>query len=259
MSTRPHVTVVGLGPAGPEFLAHNAVSLLSSPHGYVRTARHPAAASFGPRRSFDHLYESGATFEEVYAAIVEELIAAATAVAPEPVVYAVPGSPLVAERTVELLRADERVDVTVLPALSFLDLAWAALGIDPVVEGVRLVDASAVGAVALEPGPLLVAQCWSRLVLSDVKLALDDATTAPPRPVILHHLGLPDEIVVPVDWWELDRTIEPDHLTSLYIPAGTLSFPGVRVRVPVRMPVPARMPAPARMPVWTRAGRWRTS
>ena len=27
-----------------------------------------------------------------------------------------------------------------LPALSFLDVAWARLGIDPVEEGVRLVD-----------------------------------------------------------------------------------------------------------------------
>ena len=41
-----------------------------------------------------------------------------------------------------------------------------------------------------------------------------------PRPVILHHLGLPDEVVVAVDWWDLDRTVEPDHLTSLYIPAS---------------------------------------
>ena len=59
-----------------------------------------------------------------------------------------PGSPLVAERTVELLRADGRVEVTARPALSFLDLAWAALGIDPLAEGVRLVDAGAFGSVA---------------------------------------------------------------------------------------------------------------
>jgi tetrapyrrole methylase family protein/MazG family protein len=34
----------------------------------------------------------------------------------------------------------------------------------------------------------------------------------------LHHLGLDDEVVADVDWWELDRTVEPDHLTSLYVP-----------------------------------------
>ena len=136
-------------------------------------------------------------------------------------VYAVPGSPLVAERTVDLLRADGRVDVTALPALSFLDLAWAALGIDPLAEGVRLADAGVFGpALARQGGPFLVAQCWSRHLLSEVKLALpDDEGLELPRPVLLHHLGLEDEVVAAVDWWELDRTLEPDHLTSLYVPA----------------------------------------
>jgi tetrapyrrole methylase family protein / MazG family protein len=36
--------------------------------------------------------------------------------------------------------------------------------------------------------------------------------------VLLHHLGLEDEQVRQVGWWDLDRTLEPDHLTSLYIP-----------------------------------------
>ena len=221
MAARPHVIVVGLGPAGPEHLTEHVTSLLASPHASLRTARHPAAERFAGVPAFDHLYDTAATFDDVYGAIVEELVAAAAA--PEPVVYAVPGSPLVAERTVDLLRADERIDVTVVPALSFLDLAWAALGVDPVAEGVRVVDAGAVSAGALGQGPLLVAQCWSRLQLSDIKLALDepgteDPASPPPQPVLLHHLGLPDESVVVVDWWELDRTLEPDHLTSVYLP-----------------------------------------
>ena len=74
-----------------------------------------------------------------------------------------PGSPLVAERTVELLRADDRVEVTIVPALSFLDLAWARLGIDPLAEGVRLVDAERFAVQAdgragpCPGGPVLVA------------------------------------------------------------------------------------------------------
>ena len=43
-----------------------------------------------------------------------------------------------AERTVELLRADARVEVVIEPALSFLDLAWSRLGIDPLAAGARL-------------------------------------------------------------------------------------------------------------------------
>jgi tetrapyrrole methylase family protein / MazG family protein len=219
---RPHITVVGLGPAGTDLLGDAAVVLLASrQRAYLRTARHPAAASFGGLRSFDDLYESAATFDEVYDGIVEVLVSAALDAAPEPVVYAVPGSPLVAERSVELLRADHRVELTVQPALSFLDLAWAALGIDPLTERVRLVDAGAFGSLAADDrGPFLVAQCWSRHLLSEVKLGLPDIVgAAAPDPVILHHLGLPDEMVASVGWWELDRTVEPDHLTSLYVPA----------------------------------------
>ncbi len=220
---RPHITVVGLGPAGSDLLGDRAAALLAAPgHVYLRTARHPAAAGVEGAHSFDDLYDSAATFEEVYTGIVEALVSIAVDVAPEPVVYAVPGSPLVAERSVELLRTDERVEITVVPSLSFLDLAWAALAIDPLAEGVHLLDARAFASVAAAGGggPYLVAQCWSRQVLSDVKLSLpDDAGLILPRPVILHHLGLEDELVAAVDWWELDRTVEPDHLTSLYVPA----------------------------------------
>jgi tetrapyrrole methylase family protein/MazG family protein len=220
---RPRITVVGLGPAGNELVGDNVTALLGAAAGraFLRTARHPAATAFADVPAFDDVYETAATFDEVYGSIVEALVTAAVAAAPEPVVFAVPGSPLVAERTVDLLRADGRVEVTALPALSFLDLAWAALGIDPLAEGVRLADASAFGpAQAGQGGPFLVAQCWSRHLLSEVKLALgDDESRELPRPVLLHHLGLEDEVVVAVNWWDLDRTVEPDHLTSLYIPA----------------------------------------
>jgi tetrapyrrole methylase family protein/MazG family protein len=223
---RPHVTVVGLGPAGTDLVGNDAIDELtlaaSQGRAYLRTARHPAAARFEGVPAFDHLYEAAATFDEVYAGIVEALVAAALEAAPEPIVYAVPGSPLVAERSVDLLRADGRVEVTARPALSFLDLAWVALGIDPLAAGVRLVDAGAAGPVlGRGDGPFLVAQCWSRHLLSEVKLALpDDEGLELPRPVVLHHLGLEDQVVASVDWWELDRTLEPDHLTSVYIPAS---------------------------------------
>ena len=220
MTRRPHVVVVGLGPAGADLIGQGAAHLLRDRGRlWLRTRRHPAAAAFEAARTFDDLYDAADTFDEVYDAIVERLVGEAEAAAPEPVVYAVPGSPLVAERTVDLLRADARVEVTIVPALSFLDLAWLALGVDPLTEGVRLVDATefAVTAAA-ERGPFLVAQCWSRHLLSEVKLAVADEGVALPRPVLLHHLGLGDEVVTAVDWWELDRTLEPDHLTSLYVP-----------------------------------------
>ncbi|HEY3940885.1 MAG TPA: MazG nucleotide pyrophosphohydrolase domain-containing protein [Acidimicrobiales bacterium] len=230
MSAAPRLVVVGLGPAGADLLSLGALAALESASEVcLRTSRHPAAAELEQRLgdatmvSFDSHYERGASFEEVYAAIAEELVGRAAAAhvgGAGAVVYAVPGSPLVAERTVELLRADDRVALEVVPALSFVDLAWARLGIDPVAAGARLVDAAAFAVDAAgDRGPLLVAQCWSRQVLSSVKLSLHDADGAPaPEVTLLHHLGLPDEQVVTTGWWELDRVLEPDHLTTLWVP-----------------------------------------
>jgi tetrapyrrole methylase family protein / MazG family protein len=218
---RPRITVVGLGPGGDEFLPDAVATTLTADPAlsYLRTARHPSAARFVDAHTFDALYDSAATFDDVYADIVEVLVSAATAAAPRPVVYAVPGSPVVAERSVELLRADDRVDLTVVPALSFLDLAWDRLRVDPIAAGVQLLDAAEFpDAAAGARGPFLIGQCWSRDLLSGIKLSAADTEQALPRPVILHHLGLEDEAVVEVDWWELDRVVAPDHLTSVFLP-----------------------------------------
>ncbi len=221
-STGARIDVVGLGPAGPELITVGALALLeSAPTVFLRTTRHPAAAAFPAARSFDHHYERAGTFDEVYGSIADDLVTAA--VDGGSVVYAVPGSPMVAERTVALLASHPRVasgevSVVVHPALSALDLAFVRLGVDPVAAGVRVVDAEefAVDAAG-ERGPLLVVQCWNRSVLSGVKLSVE---SPPAEPVtVLYHLGLPDERVWDVPWEEIDRSVEPDHLTSLWIPA----------------------------------------
>jgi tetrapyrrole methylase family protein/MazG family protein len=222
---RPAIVVCGLGPAGPDLATGATLDAIARiPYRFVRTTRHPSAGLVGEATAFDDLYESAQSIDAVYAGIVEALVVAAQDHGQ--VLYAVPGSPAVAERAVELLRADERVAVDVLPALSFVDLAWVRLGIDPVERGVRLVDGHRFQIEAAgERGPLLVGQCDDRRVLSDVKLALADGGDADGDSdaqeltvTALQRLGLPDERVVELCWHELDRAVAPDHLTSLYIP-----------------------------------------
>ena len=212
----PTVHVVGLGPAGPDLVTTGTLELVGRvPVRFLRTVRHPAASVLDGAPSFDHHYESAERIEDVYAAVVEDLVAAA--VAHGEVLYAVPGSPVVAEHTVELLLADDRVHAQVHAALSFADLTWVRLGIDPVARGVRIVDAHRFEAEAAgERGPLLVCQCDSQFVLSDVKLAVEDPPAEPV--VVLQRLGLPDEAVFTVAWEDLDREVRADHLTSLWVP-----------------------------------------
>jgi len=210
------VTVVGLGPGGPDLLTAGTVAAIATiPVRFLRTTRHPAADAVPAARPFDDLYERGGSFEEVYAAIVDSLVEAAEEHGH--VLYAVPGSPAVAERTVELLRADERVEVEILPALSCLELAWARLGVDPLADGVQVVDGRRFAVEAAgSSGPLLVLQCDQAHVLSDIKLAAEPAPSA--TVTVLQRLGLSDERVFTVAWNDLDRDVQPDHLTSLWIP-----------------------------------------
>ncbi|MEM7285490.1 MAG: MazG nucleotide pyrophosphohydrolase domain-containing protein [Actinomycetota bacterium] len=224
MTGRPRVTIVGLGPAGPDQLTPETLAVLDGASPVIlRTRRHPAADALGAAESCDDLYESADTFDDVYDAVVERVVVAATESGHA--VYAVPGSPLVLERSVERLRHDERVEVTLVPAMSFLDVAWARLGIDPVEAGVRLVDGHLFAtAAAGERGPLLVAHCHNQRVLSDIKLAVDEPGDEPV--VVLQGLGTADERILEVAWADLDREVEADHLTSIYIrslasPVGT--------------------------------------
>lgn len=220
--SRPVVTVVGLGPGPVGLVTQETIEAISSSTTrFVRTTRHPSATLVGSAVSFDDEYERHDTFAEVYAAIAARV--ADAALKNGSALYAVPGSPGVLEDGVRRLLADERLEVRVLSAVSFLDLAWLRLGIDPVDAGVRLVDAHRFAeSAANSAGPFLVAQCHADWVLSEIKLAHESAR-GDERVTVLHHLGLADERVLETTWDDLDRLershgLVVDHLTSLYVP-----------------------------------------
>ncbi len=238
--------MVGLGPGRPGLMTSEALAAIAAtPVRWLRTSRHPSAGAVPGASSYDYLYESAASMQEVYAGIVEAL--AASAAKEKRIIYAVPGSPVVAERSVELLRADPRVRAVVLPGVSFVDVAFSRLGVDPLAAGARLVDGHRFAAEAAgSRGPLLVGQCDSLAVLSEVKLAIGSVldqqglvpglTSSPGRAggfevTVLQHLGLPDESVRRVAWDDLDRDVEPDHLTSLWLGALADPFASELVRL----------------------------
>lgn len=211
------LSVVGLGPAGPQLMTAAAQEALDSASAvYVRTARHPAAEALVVRgaRPLDHHYERAADFASAYRAIVDEVTDAALRTAG--VTYAVPGSPSVLETTVEMLVAEKRVQIEIVEGLSFLDLVWSRLGVDPFARRVRLVDGERFRVdAARDAGPLLVAHVWNAETLSEIKLATDDLAS---EAFVLFRLGLDDEAVEKTTVGDLDR-LTPDHLTCIYLPA----------------------------------------
>ncbi|HWS45536.1 MAG TPA: MazG nucleotide pyrophosphohydrolase domain-containing protein, partial [Acidimicrobiia bacterium] len=231
--SRPRVVVVGLGPAGIDLLLPAARAALERiPVRYARTARHPVVGDLARAgvalEPLDLLYDSGDDLDAVYAAIAARVVEAAHEHGE--VAYAVPGSPSVAERTVVLLRAGG-IEVEIVPGLSFADLAWNRLGIDPM-TGARVVDARAFTVDAAGfAGPLLLAQCDTRFVLSDVKLALLESLRPDHDVAVLQRLGMPDEHIAHVALAELDRAVEPDHLTSVFVDTGEASVAGELARL----------------------------
>ena len=212
-----HIKIVGLGPGSDDAITTQTLrEIQNSTHRFIRTTRHPSAHLVNDAISFDKEYENHDKFEDVYQAIADKLIAAAKQ--HQEILYVVPGSPLVLEHTVQLLLQNTSVTTEIMPAMSFLDVVWSALQIDPVDAGVRMIDGHRFTELATgQTGPLLVAQCHANWVLSNIKLAHESANGDEPV-VILHHLGLDDQKIIHTTWQNLDREIEPDHLTSIYIP-----------------------------------------
>lgn len=218
------ITVVGLGPGSAGQLSVETMELLKNSGCVIlRTAVHPSVSRLTEEKvSFiacDSFYEKGASFEDVYDSIVEFVLQKAES---QDVVYAVPGSPLVAERTVVLLReraAAKGAGLKILPSMSFLDLAYVELGIDPI-AGLRIIDSSDFEALA-DAGkyPLMITQVYSKFVASDVKLALMEVLDDETPVWFLRNLGLPDEECRTVQLYELDRQENIDHLTSVFVPA----------------------------------------
>jgi tetrapyrrole methylase family protein/MazG family protein len=228
--TPGRVVVVGLGPGGADLVVPAArAALTACAVRYARTARHPAVTELAAEglalEPLDSHYDTASDLEGCYRSIVAALGAAAHQHGS--VAYAVPGSPAVAERTVELLREQAHsgsIVLEVVPGLSFADVAWARLGVDPMADGARVVDARGLDAAHLEPAfPMLVAQCDTPLVLSDLKLVLLESFAPHTEVIVLQRLGLDDEAVAAVPLAQLDRAITPDHLTAVYVPASETS------------------------------------
>ena len=224
------ITIVGLGPGAVGHLSLETMGLLQNcAQVILRTAVHPTVAELEKQNvkftSCDDLYEKAASFEEVYNSVVERVLAAAQN---GDVVYAVPGSPLVAEKTVVLMRTAAKaqgIKLVIKPSMSFLDLAYVELGIDPI-AGLQIIDAQDFAEIASAgQHPLMITQVYSQMVAGDLKIALMDVLPDEYEIYFLRNLGLPDEECRPIKLFELDRQPNIDHLTSAYIPP--MAVPGI--------------------------------
>jgi tetrapyrrole methylase family protein/MazG family protein len=220
------LTIAGLGPGDVgDVTVAVWQALADAPRIILRTAHHPCVPHLPGRdrtTTCDDLYEAHADFGDVYSAIVERALAAAAE--PGGVLYAVPGHPQVGEATTFRLlaaAAERGLPVRLLGGLSFIEPAFAAVGVDPM-DGGQVVDAMLVARdhhPRVEVGlPLLVAQVYARWLASDLKLTLLNAYP-PHHPVtLIHGAGSSSQRTVSVLLHEVDGVDDFGSLTSLYLP-----------------------------------------
>lgn len=218
------ITIVGLGPGAFGLITVETLEMLKSAKPLIlRTAKHPTVSEIRARgiefASYDYVYEEQDSFEKVYQTIASDCLAQAAV--GENLVYAVPGSPLVAEKTVTLIRdlaEKQGISLTILPGMSFLEVLYTRLGIDPI-EGLTVLDAADVSSLPSELRTgLVITQVYNDYVASEVKLALMEYYPDDFEVVLVKDLGLPEEKILRVPLFELDRISGIDHLTSLYVP-----------------------------------------
>lgn len=217
------ITVIGLGagdfnqlPMGVYKTIKNAKQL------YVRTLDHPVITELAKEDisfiSFDTVYEKHDQFLPVYEEITQTLIEASQK---SDIIYAVPGHPLVAEMTIQLLVQAEKegkIKLTIEGGQSFLDAIFGALRIDPI-DGFQLVDGSTFSIHHVNMNNhLLIAQVYDQISASNVKLTLMEKYAAEYPVTIVTAAGSADEILKTVPLYELDHVAEINNLTTVYVP-----------------------------------------
>ncbi|WP_210367657.1 nucleoside triphosphate pyrophosphohydrolase [Bacillus sp. REN3] len=217
------ITIIGLGAGDVDQLPLGVYKRLKQEENlFLRTKEHPVVPALeaeGLRyHSFDAIYEKHSQFAEVYEEITETLLAEAQG---GPITYAVPGHPLIAERTVQLLleRGPERgVRIEIGGGQSFLDAMFQALAIDPI-EGFQLLDGTGLYRDSLLlNNHTIIGQVYDSFVASEVKLTLMEKLPDDYNVFIVTAAGSKDEVIRRVPLYELDREMELSNLTSVYVP-----------------------------------------
>jgi tetrapyrrole methylase family protein/MazG family protein len=222
---RGMINIVGLGPGSLESLTMGAIQLIKQNNNiFLRTKKHPTVRFLKDEgihfTTYDGKYEQAESFDEVYSSIAEDLVKQHELLGD--IVYAVPGHPLVAEKSVNILLKlckNKKVKTNILPAVSFIDAVMEALEIDPI-EGIKVIDAFDVKNQIMDKRiGTIITQVYNNFIASEVKITLLEYYKDDTEIYFVRSAGIKeDESIRKIALYELDRQQDIDYLTSIYIP-----------------------------------------
>lgn len=215
------IEVIGLGAGDIDQLPLGVYKKLTSQTQavYTRTIDHPVIDSLKQEgikfEAFDHFYEKNDQFEDVYIKIVEDLLEQANNTS---IIYTVPGHPMLAEKTVQLLLEQNETPVEVVGGQSYLDDLFTTLKIDPI-DGFQFIDGTSFDRSQLDyRSHLVFCQVYDAFIASSVKLALLEDLPPDYLIKVVEAAGSRSETVTTIRLEELDHALEVGNLTSIYVP-----------------------------------------
>lgn len=219
------IKIVGLGPGAVDAMTVGTIRVLKeSKYIFLRTNMHPTVKYLKENNinfyTYDNQYKQMQNFDDVYSSIAEDLINKHAEYGD--IVYAVPGHPLVAEKSVNLLLAlcsEKTIQVEILPAVSFIDAVMEALKIDPI-DGVKIIDAFDIKTQLMDKRVgIIITQVYNKLIASEVKLSLLEYYKDDTEVYFIRAAGIKEnESIRKIPLYELDRQEDIDYLTSIYVP-----------------------------------------
>ncbi|MFE4144415.1 nucleoside triphosphate pyrophosphohydrolase [Peribacillus sp. YIM B13472] len=217
------ITIIGLGAGDLDQLPLGIYKkLIQTEQCFVRTIDHPVIGDLKREginfTAFDGIYEKHDRFEAVYEEIAGTLLQEASN---RSILYAVPGHPMVAEKTVQLLLEKGPalgIAIKLEGGQSFLDPLFQAVRIDPI-EGFQLLDGTDLSPDDLHIAQhMIIGQVYDAFSASNVKLTLMEKLPDDYEVYIVTAAGSSQEKVTKCALFELDRQMELSNLTSVYVP-----------------------------------------
>ncbi|ENK0840085.1 nucleoside triphosphate pyrophosphohydrolase [Clostridium botulinum] len=219
------INIIGLGPGSKGSITLGTIdSLKTVDKVFLRTEKHPTVEYINKLgityETFDGEYEVGESFDDVYNSIAKSLIEASKDYSD--IIYAVPGHPLVAEKSVDILIKlcrQNNIKFKILPAVSFVDALMESLLLDPV-EGLKIIDAFDIKNQVMDKRiGTIITQVYDKFIASEVKLNLMNYYKDDTEIFFVRAAGIEGlEEIRKIPLYELDRQHNIDHLTSVYIP-----------------------------------------
>ncbi len=235
------IQLVGLGPGRPGQLTLEAREALDRAQRiFLCTAKHPLACQLAqdPRSTvLDYIFDEAESLDAAYQRLARTVVEQGRR---STVVYAVPGDPSIGDGICQLIRRDAAaasLSCRTVHGVSLIEPVCAAIGLDPLIDGLQIVEASAL-ILAVHGGfemsaadhfagryrpyeptrPLMIPQIDGQKILTSVKQALLQCYL-PESPVnLVADAGLEQERVWSGELDTVDRNAPTDRQMVLHVP-----------------------------------------